>query len=1000
MSQPPRSTTRGVAAHHALIAARRPKALVSTALRTRSVHAREVLVEAAWPGHSLADIAEWARRGRLAGVPPDASPARLADLARVLAVQSGAPDDEQMARELLEQLVAGPSVELLQPSHLEMLAQLRVLGGDPEGAVALIGQHRVRSGVAASVRADALNPHLAPGTDPQLWASAFSRALGSGIMAAYLPPPDGRPDLDALQTVPVPVREGEALITVLMSAYQPGPELMTAVRSVLNQSYGRLELFVVDDASPDPDGEVSALLREVARMDPRVRVIRKAVNGGTYRARNTALRQASGDFCIVIDSDDWWHPQTLEICLGPLLRDPSMLATRAQCIRVTPDLVLTRPGYVPRFPSAATVLFRRLPVLNRVGFFDPTRKGADTEYARRIEATFGPVIQDVGETTTILRGGGPTLSSEEFANGYRHPARHQYKSLYSAWHERIRHGSDSPFLDPDRPRRFPEPARWSRPVHSLLAPDRQLDVVFAGDWRRFGGPQASMVEEIRAAREANLRVGVMHLEALRFMTTKDLPVSRPLIDLVEAGEVAWVLPDDDVAVDLLMLRYPPILQYPPMLSTRVRVNQVLVVANQGPLELDGSDQRYVVSDVTARALELFGAPVTWVPQSPAIRQLLLTQDPSVVLTDWDNPGLIDLPAWRVRPPRDPGSGGRPVRIGRHSRDDRIKFPQSWGELQKGYAFGSGYEVHMLGGERTVATLAAQAGVAQLPSNWTVLPVRHGDVRPFLADLDFYLYLDNPTAVESFGRTLLEAAASGVLVIAHPKHRLTFGDVLDYAEPGQAQELIESYVADPRRYHRRVRLSRALVERRYGHAGFVAKLRPWLTAPREPASVSDSSASMSTSMPPPGMAPLLFRLSPGSAGDLVEDVEGAQVAHVPLRSGADAERTDGLAVIHHHESDDGLRAWLAPLLPDSPGPEWSPTELLRTAPTRVSSVILARDGVVLAAGRGRWISSSEPDEHLLDLVDAEPAAGWSVTAWRRAAPPHQLTLEPSGDQSRP
>lgn len=955
-----RATTQGVAADHARIAARRSRALVATALRTRSVHAREVLAEAAWSGHTPLDLARWAARPPESGIPEDADPVGVADHARVLAVQTGDPEDVAVARGLLEQLAASPHWGALRREHVEMLAQLRVLGGDPRGAVDLVADRRVRPGVASSVRADALHPRLGTdgvttGREEGGWAAAFSAALGSGRLAAFDDPePGATPHLDTLTTRVVDQVEGSGLVTVLMSSYRPGPPLLTAVRSVLAQTWTHLELLVVDDASAQEETE--ALLAEVEALDPRVRVIRKAVNGGTYRARNTALRLARGDYVVVVDSDDWWHPQTLETCLRPLLAEPTLLATRAQGVRVSPDLVLTRPGYLPRFASAATVLFRRQPVMNRIGFFDPTRKGADTEFTRRLEAAFGPVVRDIEETTTILRGGAATLSSEEFANGYRHPARQQYKALYTPWHEAIGAGGDTAYLDPEGPRRVPEPRRWSRPTHPLLdaRPDR-FDLVVAGDWRKFGGPQRSMMEEIRAATEAGLRVGVMHLEALRFMSAQDQPLAGQFTDLVRSGAVTWVQPDDDVDIDVLLVRYPPILQYPPRLARVARVRQVLVMANQGPLEPDGSDQRYVVTDVTERARETFGAPVTWVPQSPTIRRVLLEQDPDVPLTPWDNPGLIDADAWAVRPTdRAPGAGGTLV-VGRHSRDDRIKFPTTWGELETGYRFGDGVEVRMLGGEQTVERLRATAGdpPPPLPPGWRVLPATQDDVRPFLADLDVYLYLDNPDAHEAFGRTLLEAAASGVLTIAHPKHRPTFGDLLDYAEPGRAQDLVARYAADPVAYRERVERTLALVRERYGHQGFVDHLRPHLSDPGGP-----------------GAAP----------GD--DDATADSPLSLPLRSAGDGTRADALVVEHDGLTAGDLRSWLAPALPDPPGPGWTPEALLGSAPAGVRAVRVEQGGLVLLAER-----AAGPDDsltHDTGTTDATrrlwgaPPPGWT---WR-------------------
>ena len=966
-----RATTQGVAADHAAIAARRSNALVSTVLRTGSVHAREILAQRAWPGRSPADLEAWA--GSTSGtVPADANPSALADYARVLALQPGADGSVRpdLARAILEGLAHGPGWSRATRSHVELLAQLRLLGQDVPGALELADDRRVRPDVADALRADALNPVLVPGADPVRWATAFSRALFDDRLAPYVAAPDGgAPHFDHLRTEARPAAAGTGLVTVLMSAYRPGPALLTAVRSVLAQSWQDLELIVVDDAS-GPQGDHVAILDAAAELDSRVRVIRKAVNGGTYRARNTALRQARGDYLVVLDSDDRWHPQTLETCLEPLRQDRRLLAVRAEGVRVPESLVLTRPGYRPRFPSAATVLVRAPEALGRIGFFDPTRKGADTEFARRLEASCGPVILDLPLTTTLLRAGESTLSAGEFRAGWRHPARHQYKSLYGAWHERIAAGEASPYLDPTGGPTFREPLRWDAPVDPSISHRRTFDLCLAGDWRRFGGPQRSMVEEIRAARSAGLSVAVMHLEALRFMGTKDFPVTPELVKLVEEGEVTWVLPDDDVDIQVLMVRYPPILQYPPRLSRTVRADRVLVMANQAPLEVDGSDQRYVVTDVTTRTRELFGAPVQWVPQSPGIRHVLRGQDPNVPLTDWDNPGLIDVDDWHVRPPRDPGADGL-VRVGRHSRDDRIKFPASWAELERGYRFPAGYEVLMLGGERTVANLREVTDDAQVPPGWTVLPHGAVDVRTFLAGLDFYLYLDNDQAHESFGRTLLEAAASGVLTIAHPKHEPTFGAALDYAEPGAAQELIASYVADPAAYHERVRRSREEVGRRYSHAAFVRHLRPLVrTQPPRPTVAEDAAAGQSLAGTTGSTVLHLGRPDlPGGAEDRLEGGLGA-CRTVRLRSVADAERCDTLTLVQEAPAAGELDAWLAQLDTSPAGPDdWSVR--LADAPVGVRASVLRTDGWTYLRSRRH--------------------EGWRQEAWPSSAAPAQVTL---------
>ena len=84
---------------------------------------------------------------------------------------------------------------------------------------------------------------------------------------------------------------------------------------------------------------------------------------------------------------------------------------------------------------------------------------------------------------------------------------------------------------------------------------------------------------------------------------------------------------------------------------------------------------------------------------------------------------------------------------------------------------------MLGAEKQVRRLADQARADGRPvpapsSRWTVLPQDALPVEELLATLDVFVYADHPGAHEAFGRTLLEAAAHGVPVVATPKHRPT------------------------------------------------------------------------------------------------------------------------------------------------------------------------------------------------------------------------------------
>jgi glycosyltransferase involved in cell wall biosynthesis len=106
-------------------------------------------------------------------------------------------------------------------------------------------------------------------------------------------------------TAPAP--GGAPAVSVILPTYNRAATLRRAVHSVLHQSFGDLELIVVDDGSDDGTSE---LLSRFA--DPRLRVLRREVPGGPAQARNAGLRAARGALLAFQDSDDEWLLDKLE----------------------------------------------------------------------------------------------------------------------------------------------------------------------------------------------------------------------------------------------------------------------------------------------------------------------------------------------------------------------------------------------------------------------------------------------------------------------------------------------------------------------------------------------------------------------------------------------------------------------------------------------------------------------------------------------------------------
>lgn len=101
------------------------------------------------------------------------------------------------------------------------------------------------------------------------------------------------------------------LVSVLMPAYNHAPYIGAAVESVLGQSYGNLELIAIDDASTDDTWTILQSFR-----DPRMRIARHETNQGAHATLNDALALAEGRFIAVLNSDDVYHPERLQVLVA------------------------------------------------------------------------------------------------------------------------------------------------------------------------------------------------------------------------------------------------------------------------------------------------------------------------------------------------------------------------------------------------------------------------------------------------------------------------------------------------------------------------------------------------------------------------------------------------------------------------------------------------------------------------------------------------------------
>lgn len=106
--------------------------------------------------------------------------------------------------------------------------------------------------------------------------------------------------------------ETDALISIIIPAYNVGPYIAECLDSVLDQSHQNFEVLVIDDGSTDATPIIVSRYRS---LDARVKHIRVDW-GGVSVARNRGIDLAVGEYLCFVDSDDLLHPEALSTLLS------------------------------------------------------------------------------------------------------------------------------------------------------------------------------------------------------------------------------------------------------------------------------------------------------------------------------------------------------------------------------------------------------------------------------------------------------------------------------------------------------------------------------------------------------------------------------------------------------------------------------------------------------------------------------------------------------------
>src|SRR5271170_1680589 len=105
----------------------------------------------------------------------------------------------------------------------------------------------------------------------------------------------------------------DALVSIVIPAYNPAPYLLKAIASASAQAYRHTEIVLVNDGTDRP--ESLAILEQASRL---VKTYLEQPNRGLGAARNTGFRAALGEYIVPLDADDLLDRNYVSECLAEL----------------------------------------------------------------------------------------------------------------------------------------------------------------------------------------------------------------------------------------------------------------------------------------------------------------------------------------------------------------------------------------------------------------------------------------------------------------------------------------------------------------------------------------------------------------------------------------------------------------------------------------------------------------------------------------------------------
>lgn len=193
-------------------------------------------------------------------------------------------------------------------------------------------------------------------------------------------------------------------VSIIIPVYNVEPYIGPCLLSVLNQTYDNIECIVIDDRGSDNSmNEVERIISEDIK-GVMVKIVRHDRNKGLSEARNTGIKEATGDYLFFLDSDDYISVTAIsemmrlvdkynvDFVIGAI-RPFGRCVNNKEYLRLHEDVVIGTPNIALRYSEskwymmAPNKLLSRRMVIGNDLFFYPNIYHEDELWSLRLACT-------------------------------------------------------------------------------------------------------------------------------------------------------------------------------------------------------------------------------------------------------------------------------------------------------------------------------------------------------------------------------------------------------------------------------------------------------------------------------------------------------------------------------------------------------------------------------------------------------------------------------------